>query len=101
MGDGHDAVGVLESGLHDVHVLAADGVVQAEGLRVLGRDLQGPQLGHGAPPLVGHVVDDKDAAGVGHLAVVTIVRLQGGSAQPVGRGWEEHVQMRVPNMCDT
>jgi len=42
---------------------------------VVGRDLHGRQLRHGAAPLVRHVVDDRHRARIHHLVVVPVVRL--------------------------
>ena len=77
MGDRHQPVCSQEAGFHDVHVLAANGVVQPEVLRVVRRHLQVGQLCHGPPPLVRDVVHHKHAARVRQLVVVAVVRLRG------------------------
>lgn len=77
VGDSHHSVGGDDACLHDVHVLPADGVIQAEHLPVGGRDLHLGQLCHGPSPLVGDVVDHQQAASVCHLSVVSIVSLYG------------------------
>lgn len=65
-----------EPRLHDVHVLATNGVVQPKQLLVVLRHLQLVELIHRSAPLMRDVVDDKHAARVGHLVVVPVVRLQ-------------------------
>ena len=78
MGDGHYAVSVDESGFHDIHVLAANGIVQPEALSVVRGNLQGAQFRHGPPTLVRNVVYHEDAARKGHLVVVAVMRLRQG-----------------------
>lgn len=75
MRDSHDSVSRLEPRFHNVHVLSSDGIIQTELLSVVGWDFEGCQLCHGAPALVSHVVNDKHAASVGHLAVLPVVSL--------------------------
>ena len=75
MGDSYNAVSCVDSGLHDVHVLPTDGVVQAEGLSMVGRDLQRWELCHGASSLMRHIVDDKYTPGICHFAVLPVVCL--------------------------
>lgn len=55
--------------------------------RSLVADLELGRLGEGPAPLVRHVVDDEDAARVGHLAVVAVVRL-GDNKEWRGVGWK-------------
>lgn len=72
----HHAMGRDDTGLHDVHVLPPYGIIQAEQLLVGGGHLKGGKLSHGPPPLMGYVVNDQQAAGICHLAIVPVVRLQ-------------------------
>mmetsp|Transcript_28650 Transcript_28650/g.51204 ORF Transcript_28650/g.51204 Transcript_28650/m.51204 type:complete len:572 (-) Transcript_28650:957-2672(-) len=74
--DGHQAVRGLDARLQDVHVLAADGVVQVEAVLHVLRDLKVGELVEGGAALVGHVVEDEDSARKGHLFVVAVVPLQ-------------------------
>lgn len=80
MGDSHDTMGSDDASLHDVHVLPSYGVIQAEELGIGGGYLKGAQLCHGAPPLMGYVVDDQQTAGICHLPIVPVVSLQHGQA---------------------
>ncbi len=81
----HDAVRRLQACLHDVHVLAPDGVVQHEHVPVVLVQLQQACVREGRAALVGHVVDHKHAAGKGQLVVVAVVGLEGRGG---GRGSE-------------
>ena len=72
-----------DAGLHDVHVLPADGVIKAEELCIGGGHFKGTQLSHGAPPLVSYVVDHQQTAGICHLPIVPIVGLQHGAVLTV------------------
>mmetsp|Transcript_10895 Transcript_10895/g.30468 ORF Transcript_10895/g.30468 Transcript_10895/m.30468 type:complete len:362 (+) Transcript_10895:4025-5110(+) len=72
----HNPVRLVEARLQHVHVLAADGIVQAEQLCVVIRNLQVVQFVHRRPTLVRNVVDDKHRPGKHHLPVVPVVRVQ-------------------------
>jgi hypothetical protein len=74
---GHDAVRGGEAGLEDVHVLAANGVVEPEEVHVVVRHLQPLHLRQRAPALVRHVVNHQHAARERELVVVPVVRLRG------------------------
>ena len=82
----HKAVGCQKASLHDVHVLPSDGVIQPEGLGVVGGHLKIAQLCHGAPPLMCYIVHDQQAARVRQLVVVAVVCLhQAGAARRLSR----------------
>ena len=69
-------MGSDDASLHDVHVLAPYGVIQAEELLVGGGHFKGGQLSHGAPPLMGYVVNDQQTTSICHLPIVPVVGLQ-------------------------
>ncbi len=84
VGDGYEAVCGDEAGLEDIHVLAADGVVQLEQVCVVLRDLQARHLRQRAPPLVRHVVYHQHAPRERHLVVVPVVCLHGACERESG-----------------
>ena len=75
LADGDDARRRDDARLQDVHVLAAHGVVEKEGVAVAVGHLELRELRKGPPPLVRHVVQRQHGARVRHLAVVAVVRL--------------------------
>lgn len=68
---------ILQPSFHDVHVLAANGVIQPELLTVVVIQFQVRRLHKGPPPLMSNVVYDKDGTSICHLAIVPIVCLGG------------------------
>ena len=101
--DGHNAGGASKAGLEDVHVLAADGVVQPEQLCVDRGGLRRRQNSHGPPPLVRDVVDDEDAPRKRHLVVIPVVRLhadQASSSQDRDR-WPLGIACRLHHNSQT
>ena len=75
MGDSNNAVRGNEGCLHDVHMLPANGIVQAEEVVMVARNLHWVHFIHGTPALMCNVVDDKDAAGKCQLVVLPVVDL--------------------------